>query len=218
MVDEGERRRRRIRGTRESRAAQADAPEATETAEPTGAVAEPAPEPAPELAPAPEAERPVPRRGGPAAWIQSAARSVTRERGDPDRADTPKPPRSPWRPRIGGRDQAAPADARDSRAPGRPPAGDTRHGERRDHPDARRGENPDAARGEHPAEPYDAHSSTDDRDSERGLRGLVGGGSSQVSIGAAMRARDASRPTDADIAAAETGLTIVHRGWVPRDP
>lgn len=59
-------------------------------------------------------------------------------------------------------------------------------------------------------------SAHDDRD-ERSLRGLIGGGSSQVSVRAAMRARDASRPSDADIAAAETGLTIVHRGWVPRD-
>ncbi len=57
----------------------------------------------------------------------------------------------------------------------------------------------------------------DDRDSERGLRGLIGGGSSQVSVTAAMRARDAARPTDADIAHAEATLNIVHRGWVPRD-
>ncbi|HKD98687.1 MAG TPA: hypothetical protein VKB69_14000 [Micromonosporaceae bacterium] len=69
------------------------------------------------------------------------------------------------------------------------------------------------------AEPYDVHTPGpgDDRDGERGLRGLVGSGSSQVGVVAAMRARDASRPTDADIAAAETNLTIVHRGWVPRD-
>jgi hypothetical protein len=57
----------------------------------------------------------------------------------------------------------------------------------------------------------------DDRDSERGLRGLIGGGSSQVSVTAAMRARDAARPTDEDIAHAEATLNIVHRGWVPRD-
>jgi hypothetical protein len=36
------------------------------------------------------------------------------------------------------------------------------------------------------------------------LRGLVGGGSTQVSV-------------DAEIAEAEARLTIVHRGWVPRD-
>jgi hypothetical protein len=52
---------------------------------------------------------------------------------------------------------------------------------------------------------------------ERGLRGLVGGGSSQVSVTAAMRARDAARPTDEDIAAAESDLLIVRRGWVPRE-
>jgi hypothetical protein len=57
----------------------------------------------------------------------------------------------------------------------------------------------------------------DDQQTERGLRGLVGGGSSQVSVGAAMRARDAARPTDADLAAAERDLVIVRRGWVPRE-
>jgi len=69
------------------------------------------------------------------------------------------------------------------------------------------------------ADSYDLHTAMggDDRESERGLRGLVGGGSSQVGVLAAMRARDASRPTDADLAAAEANLTIVHRGWVPRD-
>jgi hypothetical protein len=52
---------------------------------------------------------------------------------------------------------------------------------------------------------------------ERGLRGLVGGGASQVSVAAALRARDAARPSDADVAAAEENLTIVRRGWVPRE-
>jgi hypothetical protein len=52
---------------------------------------------------------------------------------------------------------------------------------------------------------------------ERGLRGLVGGGSSQVNVAAAMRARDASRPSDDHLAAAEADLPIVRRGWVPRD-
>ncbi len=52
---------------------------------------------------------------------------------------------------------------------------------------------------------------------ERGLRGLVGGGASQVSVAAALRARDAARPTDADLAAAEEDLVIVRRGWVPRE-
>jgi hypothetical protein len=57
----------------------------------------------------------------------------------------------------------------------------------------------------------------DETVTERGLRGLVGGGSSQVSVAAALRARDAARPTAADVAAAETDLVIVRRGWVPRE-
>jgi hypothetical protein len=57
----------------------------------------------------------------------------------------------------------------------------------------------------------------DDPAGERGLRGLVGGGSSQVNVAAAMRARDASRPTDEDLARADAELPIVRRGWVPRD-
>lgn len=54
-------------------------------------------------------------------------------------------------------------------------------------------------------------------DVERGLRSLVGAGSSQVSVIAAMRARDASRPSEEDLARAEESLLIVRRGWVPRD-
>jgi hypothetical protein len=57
----------------------------------------------------------------------------------------------------------------------------------------------------------------DDREGERGLRGLVGSGSSQVSVGAALRARDASRPTDAHLAEAEQNLAIVRRNWLPRE-
>ena len=57
----------------------------------------------------------------------------------------------------------------------------------------------------------------DERESERGLRGLVGSGSSQVSVGAAMRARDAARPTGEDVAQAAERLVIVRRNWVPRE-
>jgi hypothetical protein len=57
----------------------------------------------------------------------------------------------------------------------------------------------------------------DDREAERGLRGLVGSGSSQVSVGAALRARDAARPTEAQLAEAEQNLTIVRRNWSPRE-
>jgi hypothetical protein len=52
---------------------------------------------------------------------------------------------------------------------------------------------------------------------ERGLRGLVGSGSSQVSVGAALRARDAARPTDEHLADAGENLTIVRRNWTPRE-
>ncbi|GAA2376941.1 hypothetical protein Cme02nite_21370 [Catellatospora methionotrophica] len=58
----------------------------------------------------------------------------------------------------------------------------------------------------------------DDHDLERGLRGLIGPGASQISLSAALRARDAARPTAEDLARAEAELDIVRRGWVPRDP
>ncbi|WP_442788722.1 hypothetical protein [Dactylosporangium sp. NBC_01737] len=67
---------------------------------------------------------------------------------------------------------------------------------------------------------HDAHHHHHHHDevvSERGLRGLVGGGASQVSVSAAMRARDAARPTDDDLAAADRDLQIIRRGWVPRE-
>jgi hypothetical protein len=49
------------------------------------------------------------------------------------------------------------------------------------------------------------------------LRGLVGSGSSQVSVGAALRARDAARPTEAQLADADENLVIVRRNWMPRE-
>jgi hypothetical protein len=55
----------------------------------------------------------------------------------------------------------------------------------------------------------------DDLAGERGLRGLIGGGSSQVSVGAALRARDATRPTPQELEAAEANLVIIRRGWTP---
>jgi hypothetical protein len=57
----------------------------------------------------------------------------------------------------------------------------------------------------------------EDREAERGLRGLVGSGASQVGPRAAMRARDAARPTDDELAAAERDLVIIRRHWVPRE-
>jgi hypothetical protein len=53
--------------------------------------------------------------------------------------------------------------------------------------------------------------------SERGLRGLIGGGSSQVNPSMAMRARDAARAVASDLARAEADLVIVRRNWTPRD-
>ncbi|HEX3816546.1 MAG TPA: hypothetical protein VHX59_27200 [Mycobacteriales bacterium] len=49
---------------------------------------------------------------------------------------------------------------------------------------------------------------------ERGLRGLIGAGPSQLPISAATRARDAARPTEQDLAAADE-LPIVRRNYVP---
>ncbi|MER7440408.1 hypothetical protein [Micromonospora avicenniae] len=57
----------------------------------------------------------------------------------------------------------------------------------------------------------------DEREGERGLRGLVGSGSSQVKPSAALRARDAARPTEEDLAEAEARVVVVRRNWVPRE-
>ena len=54
-------------------------------------------------------------------------------------------------------------------------------------------------------------------ESERNLRGIVGAGSSQVGVVGAMRARDAARPTAADLAEAERDVVIVRRHYVPPD-
>jgi hypothetical protein len=67
------------------------------------------------------------------------------------------------------------------------------------------------------AEPQRRSASKAERDAERGLRGLVGAGPSQVSLGAAMRARDASQPTAGDLAAAERDTDLVRRHYVPSD-
>jgi hypothetical protein len=61
----------------------------------------------------------------------------------------------------------------------------------------------------------EGESGHDEREAERGLRGLVGGGASQVSVAAAMRARDAARPSAEELAAAEANLMIIRRGWTP---
>lgn len=64
--------------------------------------------------------------------------------------------------------------------------------------------------------PAPTHPPPEDREAERGLRGLVGSGTSQVPVEAALRARDAARPTADDLAAAAE-LTIIRRHWTPRD-
>ncbi|MEW2145583.1 hypothetical protein AB0869_22490 [Micromonospora vinacea] len=71
--------------------------------------------------------------------------------------------------------------------------------------------------GDDPPPPRRRSSGGDERDGERGLRGLVGSGSSQVGLSAALRARDAARPTDDDLAEAEARVVVVRRNWVPRE-
>ncbi|MFG1950964.1 hypothetical protein [Micromonospora sp. NPDC048830] len=93
----------------------------------------------------------------------------------------------------------------------------------RHHSDAERrdAEGPDATTaGVHdPVEPPRRRGgpAAEDRDGERGLRGLVGPGSSQVGPSAALRARDAARPTAEDLAEAEARVVLVRRNWVPRE-
>ncbi|MFI7578743.1 hypothetical protein [Micromonospora sp. NPDC049497] len=89
----------------------------------------------------------------------------------------------------------------------------------RHHGDAGPAEEPSAATaGVHdgPEPPRHRRGGSGD-EGERGLRGLVGSGSSQVGVAAAMRARDAARPTDEDLAEAEAHVQIVRRNWTPRE-
>ncbi|MEV0895711.1 hypothetical protein [Actinoplanes sp. NPDC049802] len=101
--------------------------------------------------------------------------------------------------------------------PGPPPAVVTPDGDG-PRPTAESGERPGQrpSRGGPPRRPGSGPGG-DDREADRGLRGLVGSGSSQVSVGAALRARDASRPTDEDLAEADKSLPIVRRNWLPRE-
>ncbi|MEX5708890.1 hypothetical protein AB1484_11420 [Parafrankia sp. FMc6] len=50
------------------------------------------------------------------------------------------------------------------------------------------------------------------------LRGLVGAGRSRLSLSAAMRARDVSRPTEADLAWAEQAVVLRHAHPAPAGP
>ncbi|WP_262287464.1 hypothetical protein [Micromonospora sp. MA102] len=74
-----------------------------------------------------------------------------------------------------------------------------------------------ARRAELESEPRGRRPGPAGEEGERGLRGLVGSGSSQVSVTAALRARDAARPTEEDLAEAEARVVIVRRNWVPRE-
>jgi hypothetical protein len=53
------------------------------------------------------------------------------------------------------------------------------------------------------------------RDAERGWRDLVGGGSSQLGVSGALRARDVARPDPAELAEAERTVQVVRRQWRP---
>jgi hypothetical protein len=50
---------------------------------------------------------------------------------------------------------------------------------------------------------------------DRGLRDLVGSGSSQLGLSGALRARDVNRPSEEDLAAAERSIVLVRRNWKP---
>jgi len=54
-------------------------------------------------------------------------------------------------------------------------------------------------------------------DVERGLRGIVGAGPSQVGLLGAMRARDAAKPSAEEMAAAERDVVVVRRHYVAPD-
>jgi hypothetical protein len=75
---------------------------------------------------------------------------------------------------------------------------------------------PPATEKEFVEQPTERKRSTDMDKAERGLRGLVGAGPSQLPITAALRARDASRPTAEEMAAADD-LPLVRRNYVPPD-
>ena len=50
---------------------------------------------------------------------------------------------------------------------------------------------------------------------ERGLRGLIGAGPSQLGVSGALRGRDVNRPTEDDLAEAERDVVIIRRNWKP---
>ena len=50
---------------------------------------------------------------------------------------------------------------------------------------------------------------------DRGLRGLVGAGASQLGVSGALRGRDVNRPSEQDLAEAERDVVLVRRHWAP---
>ena len=213
MGEQPERRRRRVRPSHSAAAASAEpaasapGPEALAAADPVsdvdGAVAETAPVQDP-------AQDPVQGSGDDVPPVRVDP-GVLAARGAPPGAR--KPPRPG--PGPGGEVKAGTAEAaRGDSGPGRgaaTPGGPARGGAAAGGP-ARNGAGASA-----PPRGGAGAGGGGDEPAERGLRGLVGSGSSQVSVGAAMRARDAARPTDEQVAAAERELVIVRRNWVPRE-
>jgi hypothetical protein len=170
-------------------------PASTATAVTSG-VEDPVPEPATQGRAGHSTES-APRTGGRLAGDRLAGDRLAGDRLAGDRLAEGRA--ASGRPTSGGSQPAAdPVGAAD--APGAAVSG----------PDA--GPSPTAER-----QPPGSATGAEDREVERGLRGLVGSGSSQVSLAAAMRARDAARPDDDEIAHAQATLTIIRRGWVPRD-
>lgn len=47
------------------------------------------------------------------------------------------------------------------------------------------------------------------------MHDLAGAGASRLGLSGALRARDANRPSPADLAAAERDVVIVRRNWQP---
>ncbi|WP_106350281.1 hypothetical protein [Antricoccus suffuscus] len=65
-------------------------------------------------------------------------------------------------------------------------------------------------------EPRDSYDHAEGhKDNERGVRALIASGPSQIPRITTMRTRDINRPTDEEIAAAESEVEIVRRNWKP---
>ena len=92
------------------------------------------------------------------------------------------------------------------------PSGHQRHRNRR-----RRERPAPAPANANPVRPTTAPEVGEPTQIDRTLRGLVGSGPSQLSLEAALRARDASRPTPEDLAEAEAEVVVVRRQYVPTE-